>query len=480
MRRPPLIVSTHPVNRAELFASAAKSAGLEARAAKHFYAHRNFLHRKQLEFVRAALECDRQGGPTDIGFGGARGGGKSYASLALLAFDCMRQPELKALFLRKHLKSARESFGDLRRMVLRNVPHTYREYAGVVDFPNGSQIILGHYGNESDIDKYLGLEYDVVAIEEATTLRGKTIANIKTVVRTSKPNWRPRRYYTTNPGGVGHAEFKREFILPYRTGTETTTRFIPSTVDDNPMVNVEYKGELDKLQGWQHKAWRYGDWDIAAGQYFSNFRSDVHVVAPFEIPNHWPVWGGFDYGFTHYTAFYLFAKDSDGNVYAIGEHAERKQLPAYHIEQMQYLADRLVGGWNRVQSVFAGPDVFGKKGAETTIAEQYQGAGMWFTPANNDRVSGWTSILNALGDGDRGIPPRLKIFNTCARLIECLPELQHDPNRPEDVLKVDTDDEGNGGDDFADAFRYGFMNAARVFNLTSNKPRVKYREGGQI
>ena len=37
----------------------------------------------------------------------------------------------------------------------------------------------------------------------------------------------------------------------------------------------------------------------------------------------------------------------------------------------------------------------------------------------------------------------------------------HDPNRPEDVLKVDADEEGVGGDDAADALRY----------LIATKPR---------
>jgi hypothetical protein len=32
--------------------------------------------------------------------------------------------------------------------------------------------------------------------------------------------------------------------------------------------------------------------------------------------------------------------------------------------------------------------------------------------------------------------------------------LQHDPSRPEDVLKVGADEEGQGGDDTADALRY--------------------------
>jgi hypothetical protein len=50
--------------------------------------------------------------------------------------------------------------------------------------------------------------------------------------------------------------------------------------------------------------------------------------------------------------------------------------------------------------------------------------------------------------------PRLFIHQRCGRLIETLPMLQHDPNRPEDVLKVDADEEGAGGDDAADCLRY--------------------------
>ena len=41
------------------------------------------------------------------------------------------------------------------------------------------------------------------------------------------------------------------------------------------------------------------------------------------------------------------------------------------------------------------------------------------------------------------------------------PGLQHDPNRPEDVLKVDADEEGTGGDDAADACRYLVATKAR-------------------
>jgi hypothetical protein len=63
-------------------------------------------------------------------------------------------------------------------------------------------------------------------------------------------------------------------------------------------------------------------------------------------------------------------------------------------------------------------------------------------------------VLKRFGDPAAGIKPTLFIHSRCARLIECLPVLQHDPHRPEDVLKVDTDEDGEGGDDPADALRY--------------------------
>jgi phage terminase large subunit len=82
--------------------------------------------------------------------------------------------------------------------------------------------------------------------------------------------------------------------------------------------------------------------------------------------------------------------------------------------------------------------------------------------ADLDRVNGWAEILGRLGDPEAGLPPKLFIHRRCARLLECLPMLQHDPNRPEDVLKVDADEDGVGGDDAADALRYLIATKART------------------
>jgi phage terminase large subunit len=446
----------------ERYIHAARVAGCPRDQIANFRRAGVVLQPRQLLASAAARECDKAGGPVRVGFGGARGGGKSHWALAQAgADDCQRVPGLKFLFLRKVLKGARESFGDLRRATLASVPHEYKEQQSTLRFANGSSIVLGHYRNEAEIDNYLGLQYDGAIIEEATTLTSRKRKDIATCVRTSKDNWRPRMYETTNPGGVGHGDFKREYIDPWRKCEESRTRFIPSTVEDNRFVNVDYKTELEQLTGWQLRAWRYGDWDIAAGQYFSNLRHDVHIVKPFAIPANWTVWGGLDYGFTHYTAAYIAAKDNDGNIYFIAEHAERQWVVKRHAEAIKSMAARAVGKWDRVEMFVAGADVFGKRGAERTVADQYEEEGIPLTVANNDRISGATTLLSDLGDVDRGIKPKLYIFDTCARLANCLPELQHDPNRPEDVLKVDTDDDGAGGDDFYDAARYTRMAAER-------------------
>ena len=102
----------------------------------------------------------------------------------------------------------------------------------------------------------------------------------------------------------------------------------------------------------------------------------------------------------------------------------------------------------------AGADVFSKQSDGTTVAAQYGKLGIALRCANTDRINGWAEILQRFGDPDAGIHPTLFVHRRCARLIECLPSLQHDPNRPEDVLKVDADEEGVGGDDTADALRY--------------------------
>lgn len=448
------------------------------------YAKAEFvLTPKQLEFAAACRQADRPDGPTAIGFGGARGGGKSAALIAQIGIDdCQRLPGLKALILRKAVRANVENFQDNRMKIFRRIPHTYTPSRGIMTFDNGSRIVMGHFQNDKDIDNYLGLEYDVIGIEEATTLTKNKQTDIGTCCRTSKPNWRPRIYCNTNPGGISHAYFKSKFILPYRAKEETATRFIPSNVTDNPWNNPDYVKVLDELIGWKRRAWRDGDWDVAAGQYFTNFRIEQHVTPAEKVDERRAVeWFiGFDYGFNHYTVFLLAFSDGDGNIWVVDEHAERGWLPEAHVEGVKamlgrhksYVQNRLTRKMeeqplelSNIRRISAGPDVFSSQSDGTTIQQQYGDLGVRLELGHVDRINGWAEITKLLGD--EKIRPKLFIHRRCRMLIDTLPQLIHNPNRPEDVLKVDIDEDGGGGDDACDALRV--MVATKTFGMKKVK-----------
>jgi phage terminase large subunit len=413
----------------------------------------------QLRFHAAARACDLSGGPVKVGMGGARGPGKSHGVLAQVgADDCQRVAGLKWLLLRKVGKSAREGFSDFLSRAFTPWLRYWIPSRNTLEFPNGSRIIIGHFQAEKDVDAYLGLEYDGIAIEEATQLSRAKLEMIATVNRTSKPGWRPRMYYTWNPGGVGHTYIKKLLVDPYRRNTQVDTRFIPGTVHDNKHVNPEYRKTLEGLTGWRRAAWLDGDMDIAAGQFFTNWRYELHVVRSTSVIPGARVWCALDYGYTHYTVVYLLMQH-DGMATVLDEHAERRWLPSRHAPAIHAMLARHGLAVRNLTSFVAGRDVFAKGKDEhgKTIADQYAEHGIDLLAADDDRINGAGELLDALGDTDVDIPPTIQIDERCSRLIECIPALEHDPHRPEDVLKVDTDDDGEGGDDPYDALRYGLM-----------------------
>lgn len=447
---------------------AAHKAGCPRDQVERFLSANLALLPKQWEASAAARECDRPDGPTEISYGGARGGGKSHWGLSqVFVDDCGRVPQLKFLYLRKVGKAAREQVQDLRREVLHSVAHDYLKQEGVlVRHDNESRVVLGHFQSEKDIDQYLGLQYDGVLIEEATQLSASKKQAIGTCVRSSKPTrtWRPRKYLTTNPGGIGHGWYKQRFIEPWKRRKQTATRHVQATVYDNPCINPEYRGTLEGLTGWQLRAWLHGDWDIAAGQYFTPFRRQVHGIKPFEfVPLAWRTWLAMDYGFAHWNPVYLLAETPDGVVYFVGEHAARQQLPADHDRGIRAMLERYRVDPRRITNFVAGHDCFARDHNGQCVADAYSSLGWELERANIDRLSGAAQFLKRLGrvdplDGPR-IEPTVWISEDCPRLLDSLPLMEHDPDRGEDVKKVDCDESGLGGDDFYDAGRYGLMEA---------------------
>ncbi|MEI7732749.1 MAG: terminase family protein [Verrucomicrobiota bacterium] len=450
----------------EEFLERALLAGCPEDQMRNFLAAKVYLQPRQLAASAAARACDALAGPTAVGYGGARGGGKSHWLLAQMgADDCQRVPGLKCLLLRKVGKANVEHFEDLRQRLFGKLKHEFSAHKGLLTFANGSRIIAGHFQAEKDIDAYLGLEYDVIGIEEATTLSHRKHQDITTCCRTSKPDWRPRIYSTSNPGGIGHSWYRTRFVHPYLQGKETATRFVPAKVDDNQYNNPEYRKVLEGLSGWQKKAWLDGDWDIAAGQFFTTFRREAHVVEDFDDRRAVEWFAALDYGFTHYTVCLLGCRDGDGNLFIVDEHAERLWLPQRHAAAIKAMLARHGVTVERLRRFVAGADVFSRQSDGSTVSAQYARHGFNLRVANMDRVNGWAEVLQRLGDIEAGIAPTLFIHRRCGRLVETIPALQHDPNRPEDVLKVDADEDGNGGDDAADALRYLVASKARTITM---------------
>jgi phage terminase large subunit len=400
----------------------------------------------QLRFHASARTADAADGPVKIGLGGARGPGKSHACLAQAGLDdCQRVDGLKWLFLRKLAKSAYESFEDLINRVFVYTPHRYAQSTGQLEFSNGSRIRLGGFNHENDVDGYIGIEYDGIIVEEATMLSEMKLLMLEGSLRTSRRDWRPRMYLSTNPGGIGHAYFKRIFVQPYRAGETNGTRFIPSTYRDNPFLNKEYRDYLEALPGALGKAWRDGDWDSFEGQALPSWQDDVHVVDPFEIPESWTRIAGYDWGYAAPMAFLWAAQDPDTRRIVI--YRELYEAKLTDRQQVNKVIS-MTPPYEKISMYYADPSIWETKSLDvvTSTATIWQQAGITLTKASNNRLSGKRKVDRLLGllpDGK----PGLMVFRNCVNVRRTFPELVSDDVEPEDV---DTD----GEDHLYDALRY--------------------------
>lgn len=449
----------------ERYVAAAKAAGCPRDQVARFVEAQYVAQPKQLEFHALARECDRDDGPFWVGVGGARGGSKSHMIMAQMGLDdCQRVPGLKLLFLRQIQKSAAESLEDLTFRVFGAIEHKFTRSPGQVTFPkNDSRIILGGYRNESDIGKYLGIEYDGIGLEEATQLSESKITKLRGSVRSSKLGWRERVYTSTNPGGIGHPWYKEHFVVPQRKGElhhnfiGGQTRFIPATYRDNAFVSQSYIDYLEALTGPLGEAWREGNWDIFEGMAFPQWNEERHVIAPRAIPFHWPKWRAIDWGYAAPWACYWMTKNPDnGRIYVYRE--------AYYTElddrQQPRMIQDMTPPAEKVDFTYADPSMWARKNLEgkvSSTADEYLKERVILTRADNDRIGGKRKVDRVLAPLPDGLPG-LQIFDTCPHLIRTLPALPYDPNRKEDV---DTKAE----DHAYDALRYGLSNVDAMIEI---------------
>jgi PBSX family phage terminase large subunit len=419
-------------NELDAYINAAKEAGCPMDQIGNFISAGYVALRPMLHFHAAArLIGRRTHGIREIMLDGTRGSAKSHAVIAQVGLDdCQVVAGLKYLFLRQTQRAAGESFEDLVGRVLRNQKHKANSQR--VTFANGSRILIGGYKNDKDIDKYLGIEYDGLVIEEASQISGTKLEKLFGSVRTSRDNWVPRVYLTTNPGGIGHGFCKARYIEPQRRGRETFTRRFFSSYKDNPFINQEYRAYLEGLKGDLAKQWAEGDWDIFAGMVFSAWRHETHVIKPFEIPAHWIRLTGTDWGKSNPFCTLWAAKNPDnGRVVIYREVYETELTDPRQAELIKSMEDP----GEKIRKRYADPSMWTKRTTTdnpTSTADVYRSHGIYLTPAVNDRINGKRKVDTLLQPMPDGMPGLL-VFETCENLIRTLPTLVYDPTNTEDV-----------------------------------------------
>ena len=364
-------------------------------------------------------------------YGGARGGGKSWALRRKLVAMCLRYEGISCLLIRRtipelksnHIIPFLKEYGSFI---------SYRENEKAIIFKNGSRIYLGYCASDKDVLRYQGQEYDVIAIDEATQLSEFRFLALKACLRGS--NHFPRRMYLTcNPGGIGHSWVKRLFIdRDFRYGENPSEyNFIPAKVFDNPNLiksDPEYINSLSSLPPRLRDAWLYGKWDVFDGQFFPEFDKRIHICDPTAIPEGLKKFISLDYGLDMFAAL-LVGVDEYGNFWVINEHCE-SGLTLYQAAQRVCL---LCEG-HKVDFAVCSPDLWnrrqdsGKSGFE--IMQGVLGMPP-MTSADNRRIPGWRVLREYLVAHDGH--PFIKISSKCVDLTECLCALMCDPHREEDA-----------------------------------------------
>lgn len=418
-------------------------------------------------------------------YGGARGGGKSKGlQLIMLLRRLKYNGSTGAIFRRtypelegNHIRPLFQAFPELRKY--------WNESKKLLSLPNGSTLQFCHCENEKDVALYQGREFHDLAVDEAGQWSEGMFRTLQGSNRSSRPDIKARSLLTGNPGGVGHGWLKRIFVERRFNDRERPQdyAFIQALVDDNAALmenDPDYVHRLDTEPNEAlRRAFRYGDWDIFAGQYFQEISREKHLIKPFAIPPHWNRFGAYDFGFNHPAAFGWFANDEDGNTYLY-----RTLLrPRLRVDQFAAELNKFEDT-AQLYPIVAGHDCWTTKNvlrdeaAPPTIAEEFAKHGINLKKATIDRVQGAAQVRSYLAwQGRPNNQPRFYIFDTCMESFDCLARMIHDPDRPEDVLKVDAS-EGDpmSGDDAYDMIRYGLMSRPAITDAVVHKPAMHSAE----
>lgn len=415
-------------------------------------------------------------------YGGAAGGGKSFwlrwtmISL-LLEWAAKGIPGVRVgLFSRDYPTLRDRQISQIARTVpewLGAIKETMRDGLGfhLHERWGGGVILLR---NLDDPAKFKSSEFAAVALEEVTEHEESVFHDL--VFRLRWPGIEDTKFIgATNPNGIGHLWVKKFWVLgdlpPELQKYAHQFAFVPAKATDNPHLAATYLETLDGLPDDMRKAVRDGSWDLVEGMQFSDFNRAVHVVKPFKIPTWWERWGGNDPGFNDPGCWYGMAIDTDANIYIYREWTFNRTR---YSDQARKVAEDLGKEADAFGFWVTGMDAFIKH-AEThkSMVDYYNEGGLtgFIRPdhgpgARANQSAIFHELLKTFPGPDGKLTSKIRIFDTCKKLIETLPALPIDENKRECVADCAIDH-------WFQAAAYGLIAKVGLPNV----PKAKYAPG---
>ena len=399
----------------------------------------------------------------EVFYGGARGGGKSYAMLVDPLRYCSR-PHHRALLIRRTMPELRDLISKSQLLYSKAYPGAkWREQEKEWRFPSGAKIEFGYAENMTDVLRYQGQSYTWIGIDELPQYPSPDIYNfLRSSLRSVDKDIPVYLRATGNPGNIGSQWVKEMFVDPAEpnsafeikidtpVGVKTITRrFIPAKLQDNPylMQTDDYYAMLASLPDIQRKQFLDGDWDAYEDSAFPEFSKTTHVVEPFEIPKGWYKFRAADWGYSSPACVLWFAVDYNNNLWLYRELYTSKVTAdifarqVLELESGEYIQYGVLDSSTWAKRGDVGPSI-----AETMIQQGCRWRQSDRSPKS--RISGKLEIHKRLLVNDK--EPGLRVFKNCRNLIRTMSTLPTDKKNPEDV---DT----NAEDHAYDALRYGCM-----------------------
>lgn len=401
----------------------------------------------------------------EVLYGGAAGGGKSYAMLV----DPLRYVDFRehrALILRKTLGELGELMDKARDLYPVAYPGCkWNEQKKTWTFPSGAKFYFGYLERDADVYQYQGQSYTWIGFDELTHLPTSFAWDyLRSRLRTTNPEIQCYMRATANPGGPGHLWVKERFIDPAPPNTtfwsedgEISRKFIPANLSDNPSLSKDGKYEkmLRSLDPIHRKRLLEGDWNVNEGAAFPEFNNSLHIISPLAIPSSWERFKAIDYGYRAPSCCLWFAIDPDDGTIIVYKELYEKGLDGKQLAEE--IHNREVDEVMEIRGVLDGAAWNNSGSTGPTVGESLVRAGHKLRRADKNRAAGKIQIHERLKVNPNTGRPRLLITSNCRNLINELSSIPEDKNNREDV---DT----TASDHAYDALRYGLMSRPRVDN----------------